>query len=79
MGNSEEDADGAVQAIIAAIKARIERNELSSNVVNINTVSSVVTELTSREEDLADNSTQLQSAFVRPRLYFDPLRNTLVL
>lgn len=75
----EEDADGAVQAIIRSTKARIERNELSSNVVDVDTVSAVVADLTVREEDLADSSTQMQSAFLRPRLYFDPVRNTLLL
>ncbi|CAN0450587.1 unnamed protein product, partial [Hapterophycus canaliculatus] len=75
----EEDADEAVQAIISATKARIERNELASNVVDVDTVSAVVAELTSREQDLADSSTQMQNAFLRPRLYFDPVRNTLLL
>lgn len=75
----EEDADEAVQAIIRSTKARIERNELSSNVVDVDTVSAVVAELTSREQDLTDSSTQMQSAFLRPRLYFDPVRNTLLL
>ncbi|CAM9667561.1 unnamed protein product, partial [Laminaria digitata] len=75
----EEDVDGAVQAIIKATKARIERNELGSNVVDVDTVSAVVADLTSREQDLADSSTQMQSAFHRPRLYFDPVRNTLLL
>ena len=76
---SEEDVDGAVQAIIRATKARIERNELGSNVVDVDTVSAVVADLTSREQDLNDSSTQMQSAFLRPRLYFDPVRNTLLL
>ncbi|CAM9442515.1 unnamed protein product, partial [Sphacelaria rigidula] len=75
----EDDPAGALQAIIRAMKARIERNELSSNVVDVDTVSAVVADLSSREEDLADSSTQIQSAFVRPRLYFDPIRNTLLL
>ncbi|CAM9385966.1 unnamed protein product, partial [Ectocarpus sp. 8 AP-2014] len=75
----EEGADEAVQAIIRSVKARIERNELSSNVVDVDTVSAVVADLTSREQDLADSSTQMQNAFVRPRLYFDPVRNTLLL
>lgn len=68
-----------MQAIIRSTKARIERNELSSNVVDVDTVSAVVADLTVREEDLADSSTQMQSAFLRPRLYFDPVRNTLLL
>lgn len=76
---SEEDPDEAVQAIIRSTKARIERNELSSNVVDVDTVSAVVADLTSREQDLTDSSTQMQSAFLRPRLYFDPVRNTLLL
>ncbi|CAN0186838.1 unnamed protein product [Pylaiella littoralis] len=75
----EEDAAEAVQVIIRSTKARIERNELSSNVVDVDTISAVVADLTSREQDLADNSTQMQSAFLRPRLYFDPVRNTLLL
>lgn len=75
----EDDAAAALQAIIRATKARIERNELTSNVVNMDTVSVVVADLSSREEDLADSSTQMQSAFVRPRLFFDPVRNTLLL
>lgn len=75
----EDDPAGALQAIIRAMKARIERNELSSNVVDVDTVSAVVADLSSREEDLADSSTQIQSAFLRPRLYFDPMRNTLLL
>lgn len=77
--NSEEDVDEAVQAIIRSTKARIERNELSSNVVDVGTVSAVVADLTSGEQDLADSSTQIQSAFLRPRLYFDPVRKTLLL
>lgn len=79
MSFREEDVDGAVQAIIRATKARIERNELGSNVVDVGTVSAVVADLTSREQDLTDSSTQMQSAFHRPRLYFDPVRNTLLL
>lgn len=79
INTSEKDADGAVQAIIRATKARIERNELASNVVDIDTVSTVVADLSSMEEDLAANSTQMQSAFSRPRPFFDPVRNTLQL
>lgn len=75
----EEDTEAALQAIIRAVKSRIERNELASNVVDIDTISSVVADLSSRDEDLADSSAQTQSAFLRPRLYFDPVRNTLLL
>lgn len=76
---SEDDWEEALQTIIRAIKARIDRNELASNLVDVDVVSSVVADLTSREQDLAESSTQTQSAFDRPRLYFDPLRNTLAL
>ncbi|CAM9215034.1 unnamed protein product [Ascophyllum nodosum] len=79
VASGEDDPDDAVQAIIRATKARIERNELGSNVVDVDTVTAVVAELTSGEQDLADSSTQIQSAFYRPRLYFDPVRNTLLL
>lgn len=75
----EDNPDDAVQAIIGATKARIERNELGSNVVDVETVTAVVADLTSGEQDLAESSTQTQNAFLRPRLYFDPVRNTLLL
>ncbi|CAM9354180.1 unnamed protein product [Choristocarpus tenellus] len=75
----EDDAIGALQNIIRAIKELIERNELRSNVIDVETVASVVADLSNTEEDLADESTQIQSAFHRPRLYYDVFRKALVL
>lgn len=67
----EEDFDGTLQRILAELKDRIEKQDVRSTIVNEATILSIVADLSSSEEDIAQESLQLFDAFSSPKLCFD--------
>ena len=67
----EENTGEAIDAVLEEIKQRIEKREITSNVVNIDMISSIVADLTSNDDDLNKDSLQLYDAFHTPKLSFD--------
>lgn len=57
----EDDADGSLALILEEIKERIDKRQIKSSVIDEEVISSVVAYLSSSEEDLAHESTQVHS------------------
>ena len=72
----EDDADGSLMLILDEIKERIDKRQISSSVIDEEAISSVVAYLSSSEDDLAQESTQLFDAFSSPKVVFDERMKT---
>jgi hypothetical protein len=72
----EEDVEGSLERILDEIKERIEKREIKSSVIDVDAVTSVVAFLSSSEEDLQHESTQLFDAFSSPKVVFDERMKT---
>jgi hypothetical protein len=60
-----------MDTILEEIKQRIEKREIVSNVVSVQTITQIVADLTSNDDDLNQESLQLFDAFHSPKLHFD--------
>jgi DNA polymerase epsilon subunit 2 len=69
--SKENNPDESLGAILDAIKERIEKREIKSPVIDVEIITSVVADLSSSSEDLAQESTQLFDAFNSPKIVFD--------
>ena len=67
----EKNHDEALDAILDEIKQRIEKREIVSNVITVQTISQIVADLTSNDDDLNQESLQLIDAFHTPKLHYD--------
>ena len=72
----EEDIPKCLTFILSEIKDRIEKKEIKDSMIDLDTISSVVADLSSTDEDLTKESTQLFDAFASPRLEFDERQKT---
>ena len=72
----EESAESSLEQILDEIKDRIEKKEITSSVIGEDTVISVVAYLSSSEEDLQQESTQLFDAFNSPKIVYDERTKT---
>jgi DNA polymerase epsilon subunit 2 len=75
----EDDQDKALATIVDAIKDRIQRQELTSTVIDIDAITEVIDELSKDDDDLNTESVQLFDAFKVPALKFNTARKTLYL
>lgn len=57
--------------VVGAIQERIDKQSLRTTIVDVDAITSVVADLSSSDEDLAQESIQLFDAFNAPKLYFD--------
>jgi len=57
--------------VVSAIQERIDKQSLRTTIVDVDAITSVVADLSSSDEDLAQESIQLFDAFSAPKLYFD--------
>ncbi|CAM9757558.1 unnamed protein product [Phaeothamnion confervicola] len=73
----EPDWDRALSAVLGGIKDKLERGDLKSSVVDVETVSSVVADLSKDDKELDEESLQYLDAFAMPRVTYDPQRKTL--
>ena len=67
----ESNCEDALDTILEEIKQRIEKREIKSNVVTVHTITQIVADLTSNDDDLNQESLQLSDAFHSPKLHFD--------
>ncbi|EWM25591.1 dna-directed dna polymerase epsilon 2 [Nannochloropsis gaditana] len=67
----EEDVDGALDAILNAIKGLVERGELRSTLVDRATIETVVRQLTKDEDDLNQEAIAIWDAFSMPKMTYD--------
>ncbi|GAB5037072.1 dna-directed dna polymerase epsilon 2 [Nannochloropsis oceanica] len=68
----EEDVDGALDAILDAIKGLIERGELKSSLVDRSIIETVVKQLTKDENDLNQEAVAIWDAFSMPKMTYEP-------
>ena len=69
--SKEDDKDGSLEVVLDEIRARIEKREVKSTVIGLDTIESIVVDLSSSEKDLASEKLQLLDAFSAPRISFD--------
>lgn len=72
----EEDPTGSLERILVEIKERIEKREINSSLIDVDAITSVVAYLSSSEEDLQQESTQLFDAFNSPKIEYDERTKT---
>eukprot|EP00968_Pinguiococcus_pyrenoidosus_P009585 scaffold743_cov267-Pinguiococcus_pyrenoidosus.AAC.24 len=72
----EESWTDSLQLILDALKAKIERGELQSSIIDLDAITGVVADLSKDEDDLKDEALQLTSAFEWPKLRYDSLRRS---
>ena len=72
----EEDPTGSLERILDEIKERIEKREINSSLIDVDAITSVVAYLSSSEEDLQQESTQLFDAFNSPKIEYDERTKT---
>jgi DNA polymerase epsilon subunit 2 len=65
------DPSGSLDLVVSAIQERIDKQSLRTTIVDVDAITSVVADLSSSDEDLAQESIQLFDAFNAPKLYFD--------
>lgn len=65
------NASANLTLVLEAIDALVEKKELVSAVVTLETITAVIAEATSNSEDLVTESMQLADAFSAPRLEYD--------
>ena len=74
--DAPEDFESSLDRLLDEIKDRIEKKEIKSSVIDLDTVSLVVASLSSSEEDLEQQSTELFDAFASPKLVYDERAKT---
>jgi DNA polymerases epsilon N terminal len=74
--SAEEDPNGSLERVLDEIKERIEKREIKSSLIDVDAVTSVVAYLSSSEEDLQQESTQLFDAFNSPKIVFEERSKT---
>lgn len=67
----EEDLSGSLQMILGEIKDRIEKKDIKTAVIDLDSIESIVADLSTEDEDYSKESTQLLDAFDTPRIDFD--------
>ena len=67
----ENDPDNSLALILDEVKERIEKREIKSSVIDVDTITSIVADLSSSSEDLAQESAQLFDAFSSPKVVYD--------
>lgn len=67
----EINYEDALDTMLEEIKQRIEKREITSNVIGVETITQIVADLTSNDDDLNQESLQLFDAFHSPKLHFD--------
>ena len=72
----EDDPLGSLNLILGEIKDRIEKRDIKNAVIDLETITSIVADLSSTVEDLSKESTQLFDAFNSPKLEFDERQKT---
>lgn len=77
--SQEDDVDGALTMVLGAIKARIERQEIKSALVDLAAVTAVVADLTKDEKDVASEAITLVDAFAMPVLRYHSVRKCFFL
>jgi hypothetical protein len=65
------DPSGSLDLVVSAIQERIDKQSLRTTIVDVDAITSVVADLSSSDEDLAQESIQLFDAFNAQKLYFD--------
>lgn len=60
-----------MRLILEELKSRIDRREVGTGIIDVSTIESIVADLSTNEEDLAQESLQLFDAFHSPKLYYD--------
>eukprot|EP01036_Dinobryon_divergens_P024299 gene24299-32735_t len=73
---TEDDIDGSLNLIISELKERIFKGEVSKAIIDVETITSIVADLSASEEDIANESIQLFDAFDSPKLVFDETQKT---
>ena len=76
---SEEDEAGAIRVMIKSLKARIDRDETRSSVIDVDSISRVVADLSKDSEDMAKEGLQVFDAFEFPRLMWNSARKEFFL
>lgn len=74
--DAPEDLEASLERLLDEIKDRIEKKEIKSSVIDLDAISSVVACLSSSEEDLEQQSTELFDAFASPKLVYDERAKT---
>jgi DNA polymerase epsilon subunit 2 len=74
--NQEEDVPAALENVIAALKSRIERRELTSNVITLATITAVIDDLQQDDADFVQDSIRVFDAFQQPVLKYNVVRKT---
>ena len=67
----EDDAQAALSSVLEAIKERIEKKDIQSTVIDLASIEAIVVALSSTDEDLSSEATQLFDAYESPRVEFD--------
>ena len=67
----EDDPSGSLDRILEEVKERIEKRDIKSSLIDVEAIISIVAYLSSSEEDLQQESTQLFDAFSSPKVVFD--------
>eukprot|EP00937_MAST-01D_sp_MAST-1D-sp2_P002524 g2524.t1 len=75
----EDDVQAALGKVVDALKTRVERQELTTSVVDMDAITAVVADLTKDEGDVAQESIQFINAFKMPVLQYNPVRKTFAL
>jgi DNA polymerase epsilon subunit 2 len=68
---SESDGDAVLAAILDQVCDRIERREIQSSVIDREAIAAIVAFMTSTDDDLNLESTELYNAFNSPRIDYD--------
>eukprot|EP01038_Epipyxis_sp_PR26KG_P013213 gene13213-17712_t len=69
--SKEESVEDSLTVILSEICERIEKQEIRTSLIDVDTITSVVAYLTSSEEDLELERFQLMDAFSSPKLTYD--------
>jgi hypothetical protein len=72
----EDNVQGSLDVILLEVIERIEKREIKSSVIDVDTITSIVAFLSSSDEDLQQESTQLFDAFSSPKLEYDDRSKT---
>eukprot|EP00601_Ochromonadales_sp_CCMP2298_P033927 CAMPEP_0173370730 /NCGR_PEP_ID=MMETSP1144-20121109/26870_1 /TAXON_ID=483371 /ORGANISM="non described non described, Strain CCMP2298" /LENGTH=117 /DNA_ID=CAMNT_0014322357 /DNA_START=40 /DNA_END=389 /DNA_ORIENTATION=+ len=67
----EEDVSSSLNLIISSIQERVQKSDSRSTIIDLNTIQSVVADLSSTDEDLDQEKIQLLDAYDLPKLCFD--------
>lgn len=68
---AEPDIPGSLELVLTEIRSRIEKREIASSVIDVETITSIVADLSSSVEDLTHESTELLDAYSYPRIEYD--------